>query len=115
MHVCLVSVVPRRPGQAEVESLDGITELAHPSHSWLLVLANLAYEDNPLVHRSIRRPELFFELAAALPDVRFVAFGGSRDAAWEARLPPTGALSSARSIRTASPPASAITRRRTTS
>ena len=197
------AVVPRRSGQAEVESLDGITvygftrtapwkaaelfrridadvyhsqepswgtrvamraapdrkhvitfrdtrttrdwqiELAHPSHSRLQVLANLVYEDNPLVHRSIRRadalfcasehlaakamrkyrltgmptflptpvevpaeirkspeptvcyngrwdrrkrPELFFELAAALPDVRFVAFGGSRDAAWEAGL-----------------------------
>jgi glycosyltransferase involved in cell wall biosynthesis len=33
-----------------------------------------------------KRPELFFELARAFPDVRFVAMGGSRDGAWEARL-----------------------------
>jgi glycosyltransferase involved in cell wall biosynthesis len=197
------AVVPRRPGQADVETLDGITvygfprsapwkaaeifrrlaadvyhsqepswgtrvamgaapdrkhvitfrdtrttldwwiELANPSHSPLQVLANLAYEDNPLVHRAVRRadalfcasehlaakarrkyrlssapaflptpvevpaeirksaeptvcyngrwdrrkrPELFFELAGAFPHVRFIAFGGSRDAAFEADL-----------------------------
>jgi glycosyltransferase involved in cell wall biosynthesis len=33
-----------------------------------------------------KRPELFFELACAFPDVRFIAVGSSRDAAWEARL-----------------------------
>jgi glycosyltransferase involved in cell wall biosynthesis len=33
-----------------------------------------------------KRPELFFELACAFPEVRFVAIGSSRDAAWEATL-----------------------------
>jgi glycosyltransferase involved in cell wall biosynthesis len=33
-----------------------------------------------------KRPELFFELARARPDVRFLAVGRSRDAAWEAEL-----------------------------
>jgi glycosyltransferase involved in cell wall biosynthesis len=118
-------------------------ELERPSSSRLQVLANLVYEDNPLVRRSVRRadavycaaehlspkaqrkyrlrsapvflptpvdvpervdkaatptvcfngrwdrrkrPELFFELARDFPGVRFIAVGGSRDAAWEAKL-----------------------------
>ena len=118
-------------------------ELERPSISRLQVLANLFYEDNPVVRRSVRRadalfcaaeelapkaqrkyrlpsapaflptpvtvpervdkaatptvcfnarwdrrkrPELFFELASAFPDVHFIALGSSRDAEWEAGL-----------------------------
>ena len=194
------AIVPRRPGQAAVESLDGMTvlgypmrapwqvgrlcraadadvyhsqepstatwlarrampdrhhvvtfrdprdwsdwrtELAHPSLSRLQVLANFLYEDNPLVHRAVRRadrrfcaahciqakvvakyrldsappllptpvvvptmvrkapqptvcylarwdrrkrPDLFFDLVARFPRVRFLAVGRSRDAAYD--------------------------------
>jgi glycosyltransferase involved in cell wall biosynthesis len=114
------AIVPRRPGQGQVESLDGITvlgypmglpwqvarlareadadvyhsqepstatwlamqampdrrhvvtfrdprdwrdwrtELAHPSLSRLQVMANFLYEDNPLVHRAVRRADRRF-------------------------------------------------------
>jgi len=197
------AIVPRRPGQAAVESLDGMTvlgypmrapwqvgrlcraadadvyhsqepstatwlarrampdrhhvvtfrdprdwsdwrtELAHPSLSRLQVLANFLYEDNPLVHRAVRRadrrfcaahciqakvvakyrldsappllptpvvvptmvrkapqptvcylarwdrrkrPDLFFDLVARFPRVRFLAVGRSRDAAYDRAL-----------------------------
>ena len=33
-----------------------------------------------------KRPQLFFELAAKFPDVRFLALGRSRDSRWERRL-----------------------------
>lgn len=33
-----------------------------------------------------KRPQLFFELARAFPEVRFIAVGGSRDASWEKSL-----------------------------
>ncbi|MGH7499481.1 MAG: glycosyltransferase family 4 protein [Gemmatimonadales bacterium] len=39
---------------------DWRTELAHPSLSRLQVLANLLYEDNPLVHRAVRRADARF-------------------------------------------------------
>jgi glycosyltransferase involved in cell wall biosynthesis len=39
---------------------DWRTELAHPSLSRLQVLANAAYEDNPLVHRAVRRADARF-------------------------------------------------------
>jgi glycosyltransferase involved in cell wall biosynthesis len=115
--VAVTAIVPRRPGQKPVESLDGITvfgypmgspwqvaglcrladadiyhsqepstatwfalrampdrrhvvtfrdprdwsdwriELAHPSLSQLQVVANFMYEDNPLVHRAVRRAD----------------------------------------------------------
>jgi len=197
------AIVPRRPGQAAVESLDGMTvlgypmrapwqvgrlcraadadvyhsqepstatwlarrampdrhhvvtfrdprdwtdwrtELAHPSLSRLQVLANFLYGDNPLVHRAVRRadrrfcaahciqakvvakyrldsappllptpvvvpttvrkapqptvcylarwdrrkrPDLFFDLVARFPRVRFLAVGRSRDAAYDRAL-----------------------------
>lgn len=197
------AVVPKRPGQAEVEELDGITvhgfpprapwraaelyrrcdadvyhsqepslgtalarrvmpdrihivtcrdtrllsdwwvEFRQPSASRRQVLSNILYEDNPWVHAAVRRadavfcaarhlipkaaakyrlrrrpgflptpvgipaevrkadeptvcfnarwdkrkrPELFFDLAAAFPEVRFLAVGRSRDPAYEAAL-----------------------------
>lgn len=33
-----------------------------------------------------KRPQIFFELARAFPEVRFIAVGGSRDSAWEKSL-----------------------------
>jgi glycosyltransferase involved in cell wall biosynthesis len=39
---------------------DWRTELAHPSLSRLQVLANILYEDNPLVHRAVRRADARF-------------------------------------------------------
>lgn len=39
---------------------DWRTELAHPSLSRLQVLANFLYEDNPLVHRAVRRADARF-------------------------------------------------------
>jgi Glycosyltransferase len=122
---------------------DWRTELAHPSLSRLQVLANILYEDNPLVHRAVRRadrrfcaahciqakvvakyrldsappllptpvvvptmvrkapqptvcylarwdrrkrPDLFFDLVARFPGVRFLAVGRSRDAGYDRAL-----------------------------
>ena len=122
---------------------DWRTELAHPSLSRVQVIANMLYEDNPLVHRAVRRadrrfcaahciqpkvvakyalpapppllptpvrvpaavrkaerptvcylarwdrrkrPDLFFELVARFHQVRFLAVGRSRDAAYDRHL-----------------------------
>ncbi len=122
---------------------DWLVEFSLPSVSAWQVLSNWAYEDNPFVHKAVRRadawyaaakmlipkarrkyrlsrdplflptpveipepqpkagqptvcylsrwdrrkrPQIFFELARAFPEVRFVAVGGSRDAAWERSL-----------------------------
>lgn len=45
---------------------DWRTELAHPSLSRLQVLANILYEDNPLVHRAVRRADRRFCAALCL-------------------------------------------------
>ncbi len=55
------------PGRAHVVTLrdphtwpDWRTELAHPSLSRAQVLANILYEDNPLVHRAVRGADAVF-------------------------------------------------------
>jgi glycosyltransferase involved in cell wall biosynthesis len=47
---------------------DWRTELSHPSLSRLQVLANLLYEDNPLVHRAVRGADARFCAAHDLQD-----------------------------------------------
>lgn len=57
---------------------DWRTELAHPSLSQLQVVANFMYEDNPLVHRAVRRADRRF-CAAHCIQSKVVAKYGLQD------------------------------------
>lgn len=54
---------------------DWRTELAHPSLSRLQVLANILYEDNPLVHRAVRRADARFCAAHCIRSKTFYKYG----------------------------------------